>query len=61
MPDGARSGTQGGRDAAIEQLRRAILDPGRDPVWHRRTMERHRREWPVLWRAIDRLLREETD
>jgi hypothetical protein len=45
-------------DNALEQLRRAIRDEGPSPRLHRKVMARHRREWPTLWAAIDRLLKE---
>lgn len=41
---------------AVTAIRTAINDAGPRPDVHRRTMERHRREWPALWKAIDELL-----
>lgn len=41
---------------AIQKLRDAVVNPGPKPVHHYATMVRHRREWPVLWEAIDMLL-----
>jgi hypothetical protein len=41
---------------ALGSLVRAIRDPGRVPRHHWRTMAKHRREWPVLWEAIDELV-----
>lgn len=41
---------------AIQDLREAIRNEGSHPAWHRGIMERHRREWPTLWKAIDALL-----
>jgi hypothetical protein len=40
---------------ALEELRAAIENEGPHPLWHQQTMQRHRQEWPILWRAIDRL------
>jgi hypothetical protein len=40
----------------VDELRRAIEDPGPRPDIHFEIMARHRREWPTLWAAIDRLL-----
>lgn len=42
----------------LEALQAAIDDPGVSPMHHHAVMGRHRREWPVLWAAIDRLLSE---
>lgn len=42
--------------AALEELARAVRDSGPRPDIHRQILERQRREWPTLWRAIDRLL-----
>lgn len=33
----------------------ALRNPGRNPQHHRDTMERHKREWPVLWRLLERI------
>lgn len=41
---------------ALNDVRRAIQDPGRSPSHHREVMARHRREWPTLWAALDRLI-----
>ena len=41
-----------------EQLRRAVTNPGPRPKVHYETTFRHRREWPALWAAIDRILAE---
>lgn len=41
---------------AIEALRYAIEKEGPRPWFHRKIMRRHRRQWPTLWAAIDRLL-----
>ena len=44
-------------DQKINALRKAILDEGFHPIHHRQVMARHRREWPVLWKAIDELVK----
>lgn len=46
------------RDELIEQLRKAVEDPGRVPSFHIRTQRQHQREWPKLWEAIYNLLNE---
>lgn len=38
---------------SLRRLERAITDEGPATVLHRRTANRHRAEWPTLWRAID--------
>jgi hypothetical protein len=43
-------------DRKIDALRKAIMFQGSHPLHHRQVMARHRREWPVLWKAIDQLL-----
>lgn len=43
-------------DKHVDELRKAIKKQGRNPKYHRETMARHRKEWPVLWKAIDRIL-----
>ena len=40
----------------IDALRQAIIDEGSHPQHHRQVMARHRREWAVLWKAIDELV-----
>lgn len=47
------------RKLKLEQLRAAIRDEGPAPELHRAVMARHRREWPVLWEALDDLLAED--
>jgi ATP-dependent Clp protease ATP-binding subunit ClpC len=44
---------------AVERIYQALTDAGSHPEYHQTTMSRHRREWPILWAAIDTLL--ETD
>jgi hypothetical protein len=41
---------------ALGELRRAVHDFGPHPEHHVEIMERHRREWPRLWEAIDKLV-----
>ena len=41
---------------ALQQLRQAVKDEGPKPRFHREVEMRHRRQWPTLWSAIDRLL-----
>jgi hypothetical protein len=41
----------------INQVRAAIANPGPKPDYHMRTMAKHNREWPTLWKALDRLIR----
>lgn len=40
----------------IDAVSRAIHDQGPVPGFHRRVADRHRREWPTLWRALDQLV-----
>jgi hypothetical protein len=40
----------------LEELRAAINDFGPHPMRHLRIMDEHRKEWPTLWNAINRLL-----
>lgn len=40
----------------MRSLVRAVRNPGRVPGHHWRTMARHRKEWPILWEAIDELV-----
>jgi len=41
----------------LGRLKRAIENEGKEPGYHHETMERHKKEWPTLWKAIDELLR----
>lgn len=45
-------------DLNLEQLRAAVENPGPNPAYHYRMMDQHRKEWPTLWNAIDKLLKE---
>ena len=39
-------------DEAIEELRRAVYDPGPRPGYHYAMCAKMREEWPTLWHAI---------
>lgn len=52
----AESGNEKNHPTPVEQLARAVYDKGRMPIYHDTVMARHRKEWPTLWAAIDRLL-----
>jgi hypothetical protein len=41
---------------ALHALWAALHDRGPNPAWHLAAYERHRREGPTLWTAIDDLL-----
>ena len=41
----------------LNALRKAIMDEGSHPLHHRQVMARHRKEWAVLWKAIDELIK----
>jgi hypothetical protein len=43
-------------EQALQALEDAVTDLGPRPDYHRQVMERHRREWPRLWQAIDDIL-----
>jgi len=40
----------------VDDLSSAIANQGPSPEKHRRIMRRHRRQWPTIWRKIDRLV-----
>lgn len=40
----------------IDDLGNAIKREGPNPRLHHRVQRRHRRQWPTLWKKIDRLL-----
>lgn len=44
------------RDEAISEIRAAIFNSGRVPSYHSEVMAKHRREWPTLWHALDKLI-----
>ena len=48
-------------NSKIDALREAILNEGSHPLHHRQVMARHRREWAVLWKAIDELLKSQSE
>jgi hypothetical protein len=41
-------------EAEARAWRAVYSDPGPVPTYHYETMRRHRREWPLLWRSLDR-------
>lgn len=41
---------------AVKQVRTAVEDEGNHPYHHRKVLREHRRQWPSLWEALDRLL-----
>ena len=45
----------------IRDLIRAIEDEGLAPARHQEIMARHRREWPTLWAAIDKIVQDDQD
>ena len=47
-------------DTLTAALREAVENEGTHPEYHRAVMAKHRREWPVLWSAIDAILSGET-
>lgn len=34
----------------------SVKNEGRNPEYHRGVLKRHRREWPYLWKRIDRAI-----
>lgn len=47
------------RDEAVRAIVDAVVIEGPQPALHRRTLRRHRRQWPTLWKAIDALVAHE--
>lgn len=45
-------------EEAAHRVHRAIVDEGPVPPYHNRVMEKHRKEWPTLWAALDELIAE---
>lgn len=41
---------------ALYEVIEAIQNEGPMPAYHREVMARHRREWPTLWNALDKLV-----
>lgn len=41
----------------VQRIVDAIKNEGINPQYHRRVMRRHRRQWGVLWSALDALVR----
>ena len=40
----------------VRSVRRAVMNPGPVPEYHLRVEAQARKEWPVLWKAIDALV-----
>lgn len=55
VPSGSREQSSSDIAVVVSGLVKALRDEGRSPAYHQATMQRHRREWPVLWKAIDRI------
>ena len=45
-------------DKAIQKLIDAIRIEGPVPSYHHHVMRKHRKEWPTLWNAIDKIVSE---
>lgn len=41
---------------AAFRVERALIDRGLNPSYHMTVMNRHKREWPKLWEALDDLM-----
>lgn len=48
-------------DDLLGRLVGAVLDQGSEPMFYRRIMTRHRREWAGMWRVLDEILAEYGD
>lgn len=44
-------------EEAIAKIKKALLDKGPNPKFHDAMMEKHRKEWPALWRGLDELVK----
>jgi len=42
---------------ALTELYIAINDKGSVPEYHEEIRKRHRKEWPMLWKAIDKVIK----
>lgn len=40
--------------SVISDIQKAVTDEGRSPAHHQKVIRKHRKEWPVLWKAIDK-------
>lgn len=40
----------------VWELHSAIENAGINPRFHHKIMKKHRKEWPTLWKVIDRLV-----
>ena len=45
----------------VDALILAVRDEGPEPRFHREVMQRHKKEWPTLWNAIDGIIRNRTN
>jgi hypothetical protein len=43
---------------ALARLDKAIDDPGPRPYWHHRQVQELKKNWPVLWNAIEEVRKE---
>lgn len=43
--------------ARVARVRKALLDEGRHPPFHRRQVTRLRQEWPTMYNAIMELVK----
>lgn len=43
-------------EAIVKEIQDAITNPGMSPTYHAIILEKHRRQWPTLWAALDKLL-----
>lgn len=42
----------------VEEILAALKNQGPSPTFHKYVMAKHRTEWPTLWKALDRLVKE---
>ena len=45
----------------LSRLRSCLVDKGANPRHHEMIESQHRQEWPMLWAAIDELMRHDSD
>ena len=55
VPSGSQEPFSSELAEAVSSLVAAIRDEGISPKFHRMMIVRHRQQWPVLWKAIDRI------
>ena len=53
--DGFSGQPEGELRRAVADVINAIIDKGSHPEYHDMIMERHRLEWPILWKRLDEL------